>query len=160
MGILQKDIDDFHATIKARALLILIEWAGSQAELARRLQITRSTVQMWATREGISAPCAWLLGRIPGCPLTAAEIRPDIKHWTAYDLLIRKVQCGRCRHYLIPAKLNPSSLSYIKGVLKASRRVDRSLTNSPLGRSIEYNYAALHNVKSKPKRERIANSKS
>lgn len=157
MGVLQKDIDEFHTAIKARALLILIEWAGSQSELAVKVGLTRYTVRMWGERGGVSAIGAWMLGQYPGCPLSAVEMRPDIKDWTKHgDAQARQRRATKLR------KSNPNGIQTVtlrlyKGALKAAKRTHRERPQDP---QIDYVNAALHNAKSKPKRERIANSKS
>ncbi len=75
---LQEEIHTFHASIKARALLIAIEWAGSQSLLAERLAMTRYAVTKWVERGGISPRAAISLERIKGFPLRFEEMCPGV----------------------------------------------------------------------------------
>lgn len=122
MSILQKDIDEFHATIKARALLILIEWAGNQNLLAKKLSLTRYAVQTWIKRGGVSPPSAWALAQLPGAPLTAEEIRPDIKDWKPYGRVKKPQRCPHCWRQIGVGGFRPPTLAIYKGALKVSRK--------------------------------------
>jgi hypothetical protein len=75
---LQKEIDDFHASVKARAVLIAIEWAGSVSLLAKRLGYTRYAVNKFVLRKHIPITAALALEQIEGFPLTASEMCPGI----------------------------------------------------------------------------------
>ena len=122
MGILQKDIDDFHATIKARALLILIEWAGNQNKLAKKLNLSRYAVQTWIKRGGVSPPSAWALAQLPGVPLKPEEIRPDIKDWSRYSRFKRAQFCPRCWYNIGLRGLHTPTFTLYKGDLKAAKK--------------------------------------
>jgi|HubBroStandDraft_2_1064218.scaffolds.fasta_scaffold30002_3 hypothetical protein len=63
------------------ALQQLLQWAGSPAELARIAGVNRSTVTYWESQGKISREGAIAIAKFPGSPLTAAEIRSDIKVW-------------------------------------------------------------------------------
>lgn len=63
------------------ALLVLLKWAGSPAELARVAKVNRSTVSHWQSTGKVSKEGADAIGQFPGSPLTREQIREDIKVW-------------------------------------------------------------------------------
>lgn len=71
---LQEEIDAFHKQIRARALLMAIEWAGSASELAERIGYTRHAGGMWVKRAYITEGAARLLEKLPGFPVKASEL--------------------------------------------------------------------------------------
>lgn len=122
MGILQKEIDAFNDQIKARALIILIEWAGSQNKLAQKLRVTRYAIGKAIERgNGLSAAFAWTLAQMPGCPLTAAEIRPDVKDWDKYKRILNPLSCQHCRRLVGAPSVRTGTLRLIKEALKAAK---------------------------------------
>ncbi len=75
---LQADIDAAMKVFAARALVILLDWAGGASELGRRAGYTRNAGNKWAIRGFVPARAALRLSKIKGCPLTAAEINPGL----------------------------------------------------------------------------------
>lgn len=73
---LQEEIHTFHKSICARALLIAIEWAGSQSMLADRLALSRYSVNKWIARGKIPPAAAISLERIKDFPLVFEEMCP------------------------------------------------------------------------------------
>jgi len=74
MSILSEEIEAFHKRIRARALLMAIEWAGSASELGRRAGGTRYAGGTWVKRGCIPAVSAKRLAKLPGFPVTAFEL--------------------------------------------------------------------------------------
>jgi hypothetical protein len=63
----------------AKAVKTLIEWQGGNiAELARVAGVSRVGAFKWQKAGKVSEPAAALLSRLNGCPLSFAEIRPDL----------------------------------------------------------------------------------
>lgn len=63
----------------AKAVETLIDWAGgSIAELARVANVSRVAAFKWKAAGKTGEGAAVLLGALPGAPLTAAQIRPDL----------------------------------------------------------------------------------
>jgi DNA-binding transcriptional regulator YdaS (Cro superfamily) len=89
---LSEEIKAFHASICARALLIAIDWAGTQSALAERVGSSRYAVSKWIQRGGIPPAAALILSHVKGFPLGVREMRPDID----WERFTRKVQCHRC----------------------------------------------------------------
>lgn len=89
---LQEEIHTFHKSICARALLIAIEWAGTQTELAKRVGSSRYAVSKWIERNGIPPAAALILSHYKDFPLGVREMRPDVD----WERFTRKVQCHRC----------------------------------------------------------------
>jgi|SRR5271167_2685973 len=95
---LQEEIHTFHASIKARALLIAIEWAGSQAELSRLAGVSRYAANKWVTRFAIPPDAALRLSKVKGFPLTVHEMRPDVD----WERFTRRIQCHGCGKRINP----------------------------------------------------------
>lgn len=89
---LQAKIDAFHASIKAQALIIAIEWAGGVRQLAERLGYTRYAVQKFVYRKQLSVVAALVLERLEGFPLTASEMRPDVD----MEAIKARKRCPHC----------------------------------------------------------------
>lgn len=64
-----------------RALLKLIEFAGSNVRLANELGYTRSAVTEWVKRGRISASAAIKAERHTNGHVTKEELRPDVTEW-------------------------------------------------------------------------------
>lgn len=73
---LQQEIDEFHKKIRARALLIAVEWAGSADKLAKMIGLERSAARKWMKCGRIPPLSALALSRISGFPLGFAEMEP------------------------------------------------------------------------------------
>jgi DNA-binding transcriptional regulator YdaS (Cro superfamily) len=60
---------------------LAIEWAGSQAELARRLGITRASISQWVSAGRVPEPRAYQIQVLSGGAVLvdAAAYRPDGK---------------------------------------------------------------------------------
>lgn len=71
---LQDEIDAFHKQMRARALLIAIEWAGSASELASKIGYSRHAGGMWVKRAYITPGAAHLMEALPGFPVKALEL--------------------------------------------------------------------------------------
>ncbi len=102
---LQEEIDAFHASICARALLIAIDWAGSQTALAAKLGYSKHTGAKWALRGQIPPWAAVRLEKLKGFPLTAEEMRPDLGIET-----YRGLKCPVCRN-LVRSHYKPAGCS-------------------------------------------------
>ena len=95
---LQEEIHTFHASIKARALLIAIEWAGSQSALSKTVGASRYAASKWIERGAIPPAAALILSHVKGFPLGLREMRPDVD----WERFTRRVQCHHCRAYINP----------------------------------------------------------
>ncbi len=99
-GLIQKQIDAFHASVKAQALLIAVDWAGDSPGLLSRITGgCESSGAVWMRRNEIPPKAAYVLSRIEGFPLTAREMRPDVD-WTRFTRLI----CPHCVRKINPPK--------------------------------------------------------
>ena len=66
---------------QASELMRLIEFAGSQARLARALDVSPQVVQNWVKRGRISATCAIDAEQQTNGFITKEELRPDVENW-------------------------------------------------------------------------------
>jgi hypothetical protein len=105
---LQADIDAAMKVFAARALLILIEWAGNVELLAKMAGYTRSNGAKWTQRGFIPASAALRIAKLPGCPLTAREI-------TARPF----VRCAQCGSLLGTSRIRTRCLSKQKAINNA-----------------------------------------
>lgn len=64
-----------------QALMRLLDWAVTAAELARIAGVNRSTITHWKSTGKVSREAARTIANFPGCPLTREQIRADIKVW-------------------------------------------------------------------------------
>ena len=64
-----------------QALMCLLDWAVTAAELARIAKVNRSAVTHWKSTGKVSREAAQTISNFPGCPLTREQIRSDIKVW-------------------------------------------------------------------------------
>lgn len=125
MGVLIKDIDSFYAQIKAKAIIILLDWAGTQRALAEKINTKPDTVKKWVQRREISAPGAWAISKLYNSPLTAAEIRPDVTNWKPYDRLYHPTCCPHCQWVIKAPGARRDTSSNIKKALAANRKENR-----------------------------------
>ena len=107
---LSEEIEKFHASIRARALLIAITWAGSADALARMAGLSRHTGQKWTQRGAIPPLAALSLSRISGFPLTFQEMCPGLDLRTSTE----PYRCPRCHQSINP----PNSRSGCSPLLK------------------------------------------
>ena len=66
---------------QASALDRLIQFCGSQARLARALDVSPQVVQNWVKRGRISATAAIDIERESNGAFTRQELRPDVESW-------------------------------------------------------------------------------
>lgn len=90
---LQDEIDAFHKQMRARALLIAIEWAGSASELGRKAGGTRYAGTTWVRRGFVPVTSAKRLAKLPGFPLTALELTIAVRK----EPVENRVRCPHCR---------------------------------------------------------------
>lgn len=70
-----------------RILNKLVTWrGGSQVELARTADVSRVAVFRWRKTGRVGRVSAFVLSQLPGCPLTFAQIRPDVKNFATDPL--------------------------------------------------------------------------
>lgn len=114
---LQAEIDAFHKKIRARALIIMIEWAGSARALSELAGLDKYTGTKWAQRGAISAPGALRLTRVRGCPLSFSEMVPgeDIG-------LYKSRACPKCGKALGISEIRPGSLPLLKAGRRRNKR--------------------------------------
>ena len=106
---LQAEIDAFHKKIRARALLIAIEWAGSASALAELLGYDRFAGTKWLQRGRIPVFAAVRMAALKGFPMSAAEICPG------EDLTWRNgINCPRCGHAISPLDLRTGCSPLLK----------------------------------------------
>jgi hypothetical protein len=98
MSILSEEIEAFHKRIRARALLMAIEWAGSASELGRRAGGTRYAGGTWVKRGCIPAVSAKRLAKLPGFPVTAFELVLPVD----YSVVGRRKICPHCWRSIKP----------------------------------------------------------
>ena len=114
---LSEEIEKFHASIRARALLIAITWAGSADALARMAGLSRHTGQKWTQRGFIPPPAALSLSRIRGFPLTFSEMCPGID-----EIAARARRCPHCDLEIRPIGRPASSPCLLKRRSEAAAR--------------------------------------
>lgn len=90
-GILSAELEKFYAQIRARALLIAVDWAGSSDHLGRMTGLDRQAGQKWTQRGRIAPLAALSLSRVIGFPLTFEEMCPGFDVRTLTGLC-----CSRC----------------------------------------------------------------
>jgi hypothetical protein len=93
MSILSEEIEAFHKRIRARALLMAIEWAGGAGRLSEMIGYTRFAGYKWLERVDIPVTAARALEKLPGFPVKASEMlageyKPAIK---------RRRRCPHCQ---------------------------------------------------------------
>ncbi len=91
MSILSEEIDAFHKKMRARALLMAIEWAGSAGKLAEMIGYTRFAGYKWLQRVDIPVTAARALERLPGFPVKASDLIGPV-----YKKATKKPRC--CPH--------------------------------------------------------------
>jgi hypothetical protein len=88
---LQAKIDKFYAEVRAAAILIAIDWAGSAAALAEALGYDRFAGNKWVERGRIPPFAAVRMVKLKGFPLSTDELCPgeDLSRY-------RYFSCPRC----------------------------------------------------------------
>lgn len=126
---LSDEINAFHDSIKARALLIMIEWAGSARQLSAKVGMAPCTGVKWMQRGYIPPLVAVVLETLPGAPLKASEMCPDVDTG-AYKT---RYQCHRCQAHINPPQCKTGFRSLLKASRKASRKdaATKSKTRRP-----------------------------
>jgi len=99
MSALQKKIDAFYTAIKAEALIVALDWAGSPELLARFAGMKPQTGRIWLLRKAIPVGAAHILAKVPGFPLSRSEMRPDCD----FSEFIRR-KCNHCDRLLYPPR--------------------------------------------------------
>lgn len=95
---MQAEIDEFHRKIRARALLIAVEWAGSADALGRMAGLDRQAAQKWTQRGYIPPLAALSLSLISGFPLGFGEMCPGVDVWT----YAARRRCPHCDRHINP----------------------------------------------------------
>jgi hypothetical protein len=114
---MQAEIDAFHKKIRAKALVVAVEWAGSADALARMAGLSRHTGQKWTQRGFIPPPAALSLSRIRGFPLTFGEMCPGID-----EIAARARRCPHCDLEIRPIGRPTSSPCLLKRRSEAAAR--------------------------------------
>lgn len=64
----------FNKMMRAKALLVAVEWAGSASRLAEMIGYTRHAGAQWVRRAYITPTAAHLLEALPGFPVKALDL--------------------------------------------------------------------------------------
>jgi len=115
---LQAEIDAFHASIKARALLIMIEWAGSARQLGMMIGLGRYAGHTWLKRGFIPPLAAIALEKLPGAPLKASEMHPGV----TLDAYRAQIRCPHCHVTINPPSDKTGCSPLLKDVRKRYRK--------------------------------------
>ena len=114
---MQAEIDAFHKKIRARALLIAVEWAGSAGALGKMAGLSRYAGITWVRRGEIATICALSLSRIQGFPLSFEEMCPGED-----KRLISARRCPHCDRSINPPDVRAASLPILIARSEASAR--------------------------------------
>jgi len=117
---IQDEIDEFHKKIRARALLIAIEWAGSAEALGKMIGLERSASRKWVKCGQIPPLCALALSRIRGFPLGFGEMCPADDMRTLKRRL--RFQCPHCMKDINPPRTRTESSLLLMGCSEATAR--------------------------------------
>lgn len=74
MTSLSEEREAFNKAMRAKAILMAVEWAGSAGKLAEMIGYNRRTGYQWIERVNIPAVPAMLMERLPGFPVKAFEL--------------------------------------------------------------------------------------
>ncbi len=91
------EIEKFYEAVRARALLIAIEWAGSAGALAEIAGYDKYTGRKWGQRGKLSAHAALRLTKVKGFPLKLDEMCPGIQ----VDRYVNR-DCPHCGRSIFP----------------------------------------------------------
>ena len=114
MSILSEEIEAFHKHIRARALLMAIEWAGSASKLGEAIGYSRYAGATWSRRVYITPCAARLLEALPGFPVKASELCAGVYTETR----LKRVQCPHCRGTINPPRMRTGYSSSFNDVSK------------------------------------------
>lgn len=141
---LSDEIKDFHTRIRARALLIAIEWAGSANKLSRMCGVGRAAGNKWAQRGYIPPLAALSLSLISGFPLTFEEMCPGEDART-----LARLECPHCwktirnvgdrtgSSLLLMARSESRARKHAARSPKRKRRAANSSKNPPFSRAAD-----------------------
>lgn len=116
---LQDEIDAFHKQMRARALLIAIEWAGSASELGRKAGGTRYAGTTWVRRGFVPVTSAKRLAKLPGFPLTALELTIAVDD----SVLVKRKRCPHCmKNIRRPGHSTGCSPSFNRGTKRPRKK--------------------------------------
>lgn len=116
-GELQAQIDAFYASLKAKSLLVALDWAGSAGALSEAAGMKRNTANQWAYRKAIPPRAALILARVEGFPLTANEMCPDVE-WS----LFKRRQCHKCHARTNPPRYRAGCRFPVRPTVDGSRK--------------------------------------
>lgn len=117
---LQDEIDEFHKKIRARALLIAVEWAGSADKLAKMIGLERSAARKWMKCGQIPPLSALALSRISGFPLGFGELCPTEDMRTLKARL--RFRCPHCTGDINPPNTRSGSSLLLRACSEATAR--------------------------------------
>jgi hypothetical protein len=116
-GLLSVEIEKFHAQIRARALLIAVEWAGGVEALGKMIGFERSVSRKWVSCGRIPPLCALALSRISGFPLGFEEMCPS------EDMRIQRARrCPHCDLEINPPNRRAASSLLLRACSEATAR--------------------------------------
>jgi hypothetical protein len=118
MSILSEEIEAFHKRIRARALLMAIEWAGSAGKLAEMIGYTRFAGYKWLQRVDIPVTAARALERLPGFPVKASDLIGPV--YTEPRVL--RFQCPHCTKDINPPRMRTGYSSSFNDVSNRLRK--------------------------------------
>ena len=78
--------------MKAKAILMAIEWAGSAPKLAQMIGYTRYAGYKWLERVDIPMLAARALERLPGFPVKASDLLPEVDK----NAFVKRKLCPHC----------------------------------------------------------------
>lgn len=114
MSILSEERAAFNAKMKARAILMAVEWAGGAGRLAEMIGYTRFAGYKWLERVDIPAPAAAALERLPGFPVKACELLEPVDSFAR----VKTVCCPHCRKAIQPPDMRRGYSSSFNDVSK------------------------------------------
>jgi hypothetical protein len=118
---LQAEIEAFHKKIRARALLIALEWAGSASALAELAGFDRYTGTKWTQRGAVSPLGAVRLARLKGFPLPATVVASGV------DLsMFAPRRCPKCDAVINPPSYRDGCSPLLKRGWKRAAKVRRA----------------------------------
>jgi hypothetical protein len=89
---LEEERNAFNKKMKAKAILMAIEWAGSAPKLAQMIGYTRYAGYKWLERADIPMLAARALERLPGFPVKASDLLPDVDK----NAFVKRKLCPHC----------------------------------------------------------------
>lgn len=106
---LEEERNAFNKKMKAKAILMAIEWAGSAPKLAQMIGYTRYAGYKWLERVDIPMLAARALERLPGFPVKASDLLPDV----GKNAFVKRKLCPHCwREIRQPGKPRGCSPSF------------------------------------------------